>query len=184
MQEQYVSVQKAIIRIGLFSVLVSFMAGCSSSNKLVSVLVEDKSGNVELVYAKTQSPENLVKEIRFYPNGDTLSVTPMLKGAVNGVVSNYHKDNRLKEQISFVNGKQNGVFRRFDAEGVLVFEGSLVDGKKTGVWTTWYDEVQMEEQRNYTDDVPDGKWTYWYIDGSPKREEVYEAGKLIAEKDF
>jgi len=100
------------------------------------------------------------------------------------VVSNYHKNNRLKEQISFVNGKQNGVFRRFDSEGILVFEGSLVDGKKTGVWTTWYDEVQMEEQRNYTDDVPDGKWTYWYIDGSPKREEVYEAGKLIAEKDF
>lgn len=175
---------KAVLQIFLIAGIIALLAGCASNKKLLTVLVENKAGNVELIYAKTQSPENLVKEVRYYPNGDTLSVTPMLKGAVHGVVTAYHKNNKLKEEVTFVQGKQNGLFRRFDADGVIVFEGTLVDGKKSGVWTTWYDDVQMEEQRSYADDMPNGKWTYWYIDGSVKREEVYEAGKLIAEQDF
>lgn len=158
------------------------LGGCS--RKLVSVLVEDANGNVELVYAGKQSAENLVKEIRFYPSGDTLSVTPLKKGAVDGVVSAYHRNNLLKEQTTFKDGKANGLFRQYDKEGVLVFEGELMNGQKSGVWTTWYDEVQMQEQRSYTADQPDGKWIYWYIDGTIKREEVYQLGKLIEEKDF
>ena len=150
----------------------------------MSILVEDPSGNVELIYAGTQSPENLVKEIRFYPNGDTLSVTPMKKSAVNGVVSFYYAENTPKEQTTFVDGKQNGQFKRFDKDGVLVLEGNLDNGQKNGVWTTWYDEVQKQEERIYLNNQADGKWTYWYIDGEVKREEVYKLGKLIEEKDF
>lgn len=163
--------------------LVILMAGCAGG-KLVSVVVEDKAGNTELVYRKVQSPENLVKEIRFYPSGDTLSVTPMLKGAVHGVVSFYYKNNLLKEQATFVYGKQDGPFKKFDKNGVLVFEGSLKNGLKSGNWRTWYDEVQVQEERSYTNDMPNGKWTYWYIDGSLKREETYKDGKLLDAKDF
>lgn len=151
---------------------------------MMSVFVEDPKGNTELIYAGTQSPENLVKEIRFYPNGDTLSVTPMKKGAVNGVVTFNYLDNKPKEQTTFTNGKQNGLFKRFDKNGVLVLEGNLTNGQKNGVWTTWYDEVQKQEERNYANGQPEGKWTYWYIDGELKREEVYKTGKLIEEKDF
>lgn len=151
---------------------------------MITVLVEDKTGNTELVYRKVQAPNNLVKEIRYYPNGDTLSVTPMLKGAVHGVVTQYQKGNVLKEQVAFQNGVQNGIFRRFDKDGVVVFEGQLKDGEKTGTWTTWYDDVQKQEERTYQNDVPSGKWTYWYIDGALKREEVYENGKLLESNDF
>lgn len=162
----------------------AILTGCSGTKNLTSVLVEDPNGNVELIYAGTQSPEKLVKEIRFYANGDTLSITPMKKGAVNGVVSQYYPNNIIKEQTPFINGSQNGVFKRFDKDGVLVFEGQLLNGQKNGIWTTWYDDVQMEEQRTYIKDVADGKWTYWYIDGNLKREEVYKLGKLIEEKNF
>lgn len=167
----------------LFAVIVLF-SSCSASKKLTSILIENSNGNVELIYAGNQLPNNLVKEIKFFPNGDTLSVTPMLKGAVNGVVSFYSSDNKLKEQTTFENGVQNGVFKRFDLEGVLVLEGKLKAGKKVGVWTTWYDEVQKQEEKQYVDNLEDGKWTYWFIDGSVKREEVYKLGKLIEEKDF
>lgn len=156
----------------------------SCSPKLTSVLVEDPNGNVELTYQGSESTENLVKEVRFYPNGDTLSVTPMKKGAVNGNVLNYYPHNHLKELTTFVDGQQKGVFKRFDTEGVLVFEGQLVNGLKEGIWTTWYDDVQMQEQRNYLNDQPDGKWTYWFIDGTVRREEVYKLGKLVEEKDY
>lgn len=160
-------------------ILTALVQGCAGG-KMVSVL----AGDTELIYRKSQSPDNLVKEIRYYPNGDTLSVTPMLKGAVDGVVSTYHKGNLLKEQVSFENGTQNGPFKRYDKDGVLVFEGQLKNGLKSGIWTTWYDEVQKQEERLYKSDVPSGKWTYWYIDGSIKREEVYQDGKLLEEKDF
>ena len=174
---------KSIPQVVFLSVLALILNACAGG-KLVTVLVEDKSGNTELVYRKNQSPDNLVTEIRYYPNGDTLSVTPMQKGAVNGLVSNYYPSNILQEQVTFVNGEENGVFKRFDKEGVLVFEGSLKNSEKTGVWTTWYDEVQKQEERTYQDDLPNGKWTYWYIDGNVKREEIYKSGKLIESKDF
>jgi antitoxin component YwqK of YwqJK toxin-antitoxin module len=151
---------------------------------MMNILVEDPMGNVELIYAGSQSPQNLVKEIRYYPNGDTLSVTPMKKGAVDGVVTFYYPENKPKEQTAFVKGMSQGEFKRFDKSGVLVLEGALKNGEKNGVWTTWYDEVQKQEERTYSDNQPDGKWTYWYIDGELKREEVYKLGKLIEEKDF
>ncbi len=171
------------------SILLIVIAACvmhfsACNRKLNSVLVENPDGNVELVYAGKELPENLVKEIRFYPDGDTLSVTPMKKGAVDGQVSFYFPNNRLREVATFRSGKQDGPFKRYDKEGVVVFEGQLKNGTKDGVWITWYDEVQMEEQRSYLDDMPDGKWTYWYIDGNLKREEVYKLGKLIEGKDF
>jgi antitoxin component YwqK of YwqJK toxin-antitoxin module len=156
----------------------------SCNKKLSTVLVEDPAGNVELIYAGSQMPENLVKEVRYFPNGDTLSVTPMLKSAVHGVVTAYHKGNLKKEEVTFQHGVQDGSFRKYDKEGVLVFEGNMKNGRKNGVWTTWYDEVQISEQRNYVDNQPEGTWSYWYIDGSLKREEVYKLGKLIEEKSF
>ena len=175
------SINKFLYSAPIFAILLSASA---CSKKLMSVLVEDPNGNVELIYAGSQMPDNLVKEIRFYPGGDTLSVTPMKKGAVHGAVSSYFQNNLLKEVTTFDNGTQNGPFKKFDKEGVLVIEGQLKNGKKEGVWTTWYDEVQMEEQCTYQNDFAEGKWTYWYIDGNVKREEVYKLGKLIEGKDF
>lgn len=181
---QPIAVFKTHIFYSLVLVVSVLAAGCGSSKKLTSVLVETREGNTELIYAGSQIPENLVSEIVYYPNGDTLSITPMKKGSVHGVVTRYNKSNSLKEQITFADGKQDGMFRRFDEDGVLVFEGQLVGGKKTGTWTTWFDEVQKEEERSYSDDQPNGKWTYWYIDGSLKREETYKDGKLIDKKNY
>jgi antitoxin component YwqK of YwqJK toxin-antitoxin module len=158
---------------------------CScGSGKLITVLEENENGNTVLQYRKAEAPENLVTEIRFYPNGDTLSVTPTQQGAIHGDLLRYGKNNKLKERITYVKGVQDGLFQRFDKDGVLVFEGMLKRGKKEGVWTTWYDDVQKEEERKYADDEPDGKWTYWYIDGNVRREEVYESGKLIEATDY
>ncbi len=165
----------------LFAATVLGLQACSP--KLLTVLTEDPAGNVELTYNRSISPENIVREVRFYPNGDTLSVTPMKNAAVHGVVSNYFPGNKLKDQTTFENGTSNGRFCQFDQEGTLIFEGELKNGMKTGVWITWYDEVQMQEQRAYLNDQPDGKWTYWYIDGTVKREETYQLGKLIDAKD-
>ncbi|MFT5020867.1 MAG: antitoxin component YwqK of YwqJK toxin-antitoxin module [Polaribacter sp.] len=165
-------------------IVIVGLAGCSGSKQLTSVLVENANGSVELIYAGIQSPENLVKEVRYSASGDTLSITPMKKGCVHGTVSHFHSGNKLKECVPFQNGVQSGVYQRYDNEEVLVFEGKLEKGLKEGTWTTWYDEVQMEEQRNYSKDVADGKWTYWYIDGNLKRMEVYNLGKLIEEENF
>lgn len=160
---------------------ISFVA-CSP--KLQTVLLEDENGNTELIYAGNPSTENLVKEIKYFANGDTLSITPMLKGAVDGEVKKFNSDNQPSEIFTFKKGVQNGTYKRFDKEGFLIFEGELENGLKTGVWTTWYDDVQVQEQRSYSNDVANGKWTYYYIDGSVKREEVYKNGKLIEEKNF
>ena len=168
----------------LLGLIVILFSACSANKNITSVLVENPNGNVELFYAGTQSPENLVKEVQYFANGDTLSITPMKKGAVHGTVTRYFSGNIIKEEVPFVSGAQTGVFKRYDSDGVLVFEGKLVNGQKQGVWTTWFDEVQKAEQKTFVNDLADGKWTFWFIDGNLKREEVYKLGKLIEQKDF
>lgn len=168
----------------LLFVAVAILTACSTNRKLLSILVERPNGDVEYVYEGEQSPEDLVKEIRYFPTGDTLSVTPMKQSRVEGVVRVFHPHNIIKEQTSFVAGKQDGKFRRFDPDGALVFEGQMKNGSKEGVWTTWYDEVQMEEQRMYLNNLLHGKWTYWYADGNLRRDETYELGKLIDENNY
>jgi len=168
---------------GLFILIALLVASCSSG-KLITVSKPQENASSELIYRRKERPENLVMEIRYYPNGDTLSVTPLQRGTVHGTVRSFFPNNVIKEEVEFVNGEQHGGFRRYDNEGTLILEGELVNGKKTGTWTTWYDEVQKLEQRTYIDDRPDGKWTYWYIDGSLKREETYRNGALIEAKDF
>ncbi|MBL4587629.1 MAG: hypothetical protein JKX84_11330 [Flavobacteriales bacterium] len=162
----------------------SFLIACGANRPLVSVYVENAKGDVELVYEGVQSLENLVKEIRYFPSKDTLSITPMKKGAVSGIVQTFYSNNIPKEETSFVKGVQEGVFRRYDFEGILIFEGQMVRGSKEGVWTTWYDEVQMEEQRSYVNNQLHGNWTYWYADGNVRRTETYQLGKLIDQKDY
>ena len=155
---------------------------------MTSVLIADPNGDVELLYDGDASAENLVKEIRYYPSPDslrdTLSVTPMKQGMVEGVVRAFHPDNLVREETPFVAGRQEGVFRRYDSEGVLVFEGLMRSGSREGVWTTWYDAVQMEEQRAYLNDRLHGKWSFWYADGNLRRDETYESGILVEGKDY
>lgn len=158
---------------------VVFMSACSSSRNLVSVVPDDSDGTVELIYSGRVADDRLVKEIRYYPNGDTLSVTPMKKRKVHGVLKHYHPGNILEKTAVFGDGRQEGLFRQFDEKGVLLFEGTMKNGMKHGLWVTWYDETQREEERTYIEDRPHGTWRYWYIDGYLKREEEYENGELV-----
>ena len=103
---------------------------------------------------------------------------------VNGLVEYYYPNGHLKESVSFVDGVQDGPYNSYDNEGILVFEGNMSKGMKQGTWTTWYDEVQKAEEKNYLDDELHGEWTFWYIDGTVKRVEVYNHGKMTDQTEF
>lgn len=169
--------------IGCITVM-AVVSGCSSSKEITVDEFLDGQEKVQMQFRGDHIPENLVKEVRFYPNGNRKMVTPMKDQKVDGVVQYFYETGHLKEEVTFKNGVQEGTYKKYDDSGILVFEGTLTNGVKNGVWTTWYDEVQKEEERIYVNDLPDGTWTYWYIDGNLKREEVYENGKLKSEKEF
>lgn len=144
---------------------------------------EHADGNRKLTYAGRVEPSQLVSELRLNPNGDTVSITPLLNGVPHGELVMFHPNGKRKESVTYVNGKQDGWFSAHDTDGTVVFEGKMTDGLKQGLWTHWYDEVQMSQQCIYENDVLSGKCTYWYIDGNLKREETYSDGKLVAGKD-
>jgi len=167
--------------IAIASVLIS---SCGGSKDLVTVVLEDSKGNTELIYTGSAVPTNMVREVRFNPHGDSLSVTPLQEGVLHGDVITFHPNGKRKELVTYAEGKQNGRFIAYDLEGVIAFDGTLKDGKKHGLWSYWYDETQMKQQCPFENDILTGKCSFWYIDGNLKREETYSAGKLIASQDF
>jgi antitoxin component YwqK of YwqJK toxin-antitoxin module len=168
----------------LYISVVVALGSCGSSKELVTVLVEDPKGNTELIYMGSAEPANMVREVRYDAEGDSLAVTSLAEGVLHGEVMSFHPNGKRKEVTTYKEGKQTGAFKVYDLEGTLVFEGELNDGKKQGLWSYWYDETQMKQQCQYVNDVLSGKCTYWYIDGTVKREETYQDGKLVASKDL
>lgn len=162
----------------LWFLFIVALAGCAGTRPLV-IEVPGEAGRTVLTYAGKQAPERLLSEVRLSATGDTVMVTPMLKGNIHGTVMSYHPNGKRDQTIEYVNGHQEGIFRKYDNEGVLLMEGRLVDGKKQGVWTVWYDETQMSEQCNYVNDVRNGNCTFWYLDGNLKAEESYDQGKMV-----
>jgi antitoxin component YwqK of YwqJK toxin-antitoxin module len=162
---------------------VMIFAACGASKLIVSVTEQDATGTSVLSYAEQVQNDKLTGEVRLTPNGDTISITPLLNGVLHGEVVSFHPNGLRKESVTFADGKATGPFKAYDLEGVLVFEGILKDGRKHGLWKYWYDETQVKQQCQYQNDVLTGKCTYWYIDGNLQREETYSDGKLVASQE-
>lgn len=171
------------LRSHLLMLPIVVMSACATSGKLLTVTVEKEGGRTELTYMKTAEPANLTREVRFSDDGDTISLTSLMKGVLHGEMITYHENGQRKELATYTDGSLTGPFKAYDNEGTVVFEGNLTDGKKSGTWVTWYDDTQKRQECQYENDALSGRCTYWFIDGHLQREETYSDGKLISSQN-
>lgn len=85
----------------------------------------------------------------------------------SGTVFSKFKNGKLKEEVSYRNGKLNGPFKVWTEFGFPLTEGEWQDGRKTGAWTEYYENGEKRFSGEYLDDREAGQWTYYDRGGNP-----------------
>jgi hypothetical protein len=135
-----------------------------------------------------------------YNDSAAMVVSNFVKGKLNGLYLIYFPDNKLKQLCHYKDNFHHGKFQEFYTNGNIQIEGTYDWGCKTGQWSMFYENGEKKESGTYvqiratpdnmwaygvkscsTDFFPikDGCWTYWNDDGTWKKKEVYEYGKLV-----
>lgn len=166
------------------SILVVMSLACSSTKNLTEETIASDTTKTVLYYKGSGKNKKLVKEEKYFDNGQMMSVQNFKKGQLHGEWKTWLKNGSPQEEGMYENGFKNGHFKFYDGTGELLYEGDMKDDMKHGTWTTWYDDSQMEEQKEYKDGQLDGRWVYWYIDGNLRREETYQNGVKLTEINY
>jgi uncharacterized protein len=106
----------------------------------------------------------------------------------------YYPDGRLKEELSYSDGKKQGPGKEYDNEGLVIsiFEYNnnyLVSrekinrydfqGKKQGTWKTFYPDGKVQKEMKYIDDKLDGYYKEFNENGNLILSLKYLDGKII-----
>jgi TonB family protein len=104
-----------------------------------------------------------------------------------GVVSTFNMNGILKSHISYscISKKtKNGISQNFGKEGNLLSQFTYQEGKKNGAFFYYFDTGEINIQGKYaTDSLQDSLCTF-YKNGTSRRKDFYEAGKLKDGKCF
>jgi antitoxin component YwqK of YwqJK toxin-antitoxin module len=110
----------------------------------------------------------------------------------------YYPNGKLKNKITFENGRPNGYAIMYHENGKISEEGMWKNNRWVGPYKMYYDNGQVMQEFNFnTMGKREGKQTYYYengqvmIEGSWKEgkedgivKEFYENGDIKAEKNF
>lgn len=76
--------------------------------------------------------------IRFYENGDTLTVALMKDGVYEGYFREYYKGNKLMQSYSHAQGKIKGLFKKYYPSGELKEEILFENNDENGAFTEYH----------------------------------------------
>ncbi len=117
----------------------------------------------------------------------------------DGPCLSFHQNGKVKDKLTYQNGKINGLYQEFSPTGKLIRDGMLKDGAYVDKWN-FYDENEVrtnetiyidsahqvttyffpsgkvEGKGNWLNDQREGVWVYYYEDGTLKSKCDYKNG--------
>lgn len=126
------------------------IASCESAleERVVSKYPTGLPAKIEF-YADTDSGKVLVKETRFFYNGE--------KDSEGGLINN----------------ERSGVWKQWYENGELWIEESYSAGQKHGEFTVYYPSGKKNYSGSYEFGVPTGEWKFWNESGEILKEVKY-----------
>jgi antitoxin component YwqK of YwqJK toxin-antitoxin module len=133
-----------------------FIASTQHEGNYWSLILKD-SNNIIRMKGSYSDQELTTPEGMFYyyhSNGNMSMSGLYNQGLRNGIWISHYANGKLKDSISYWNGKKNGSFQRFHLTGTLYISG------------------------NYADDVMQGEWREFYQNGKPASITEYAQGSI------
>lgn len=147
-------------------------------NKTIYYGAGKKNGPTS-VYDTSQalvSTENYVNDLRdgylrtFYKSGKTKSITPFIKGKIEGTVYEFSQDS-LITAISIYKG---GILQSYEK-----INQKDLDNKKQGIWKDFYDNMEVKKEQKFNDDSLDGYVKEYDKKGNLLSTKKYNNGQRI-----
>jgi antitoxin component YwqK of YwqJK toxin-antitoxin module len=106
----------------------------------------------------------------------------------------YFPDGKLKEEISYFEGKKQGPGKEYDKDGVVItlleYNNNYLisrekinrydaNGMKQSIWKTFYPDGKVEKEMKYSDDKYDGFYKEFNDNGNLILSIKYKEGKII-----
>lgn len=113
----------------------------------------------------------------------------ILSGFKNGMYDGkyqYFKNNKLKEEGIYKDGRKDGLYKEYYSDGVKVKkETPYKEGKLNGVVKSYYTNGKLEKEKGYAMSVEDGvERLYDYESGKMTTDKNYKSGKLHGKQRF
>ena len=87
----------------------------------------------------------------------------------------YFKNNRLKEEGTYKEGRKDGVYKEYYSDGVaLKKEAPFKEGKLNGIVKTYYTNGKLETEKGYAMSIEDGV----------ERDYDYESGEITTNRNY
>lgn len=87
----------------------------------------------------------------------------------------YFKNNRLKEEGTYKEGRKDGVYKEYYSDGVaLKKETPFKEGKLNGIVKTYYTNGKLETEKGYAMSIEDGV----------ERDYDYESGEITTDRNY
>ena len=98
----------------------------------------------------------------------------------NGILREWHKNNRLHIEYKFTRGIKNGIQKRWYADGQQEILYYYENGKLQGNQKSWHSNGNIKGDWNYLNDILHGENKEWYSNGQLKSNKIYREGALIS----
>jgi len=140
-------IHKALLLITA-NLLCFFSCESSLEEKIVSRYPSGIASKVEL-FADTDSGKVLVKEIRFFPNGEKDTEGEIKDGKKDGKWKQWYNNGKLWIEEQYSEGIKNGTFIVYYPNGEKNYAGEYKYGMPTGTWKFWNEKGEILKETSY-----------------------------------
>ncbi len=144
--------------VAIVSMLLLMACGESLEERIVSTYPNGLP--TQVIYHAKGNPDQVVKEVRFYDNGEK------------------------QEEGRFQEGQRHGKWVYWYPNGQKWSEGYFFDGERDGEARVWYDNGNLHYTGQYDKGVTAGEWLFYTPEGDKLKRVVYENGKKLSEESF
>ncbi len=119
-------------------------------------------------------------------DNDTVIVKGPLKGGRPEGEWNYYysESGAVMQRITYVNGKQEGPSTSFYESGAIWAKGSYKNDLREGKWTCYHENGKCSSRAICQENEKHGLQIHYNSSGKKIREEQYEKGTLISERNL
>ena len=138
--------------------------------------IEEKENGV-VIESYTQKKSDGTKHgtyISYYPTGEKNEESQYENGKINGTQIFYHKNGKVAESASLVNGEYAGNYKKFYESGELEQDGKYVAGAMNGEWKYYYENGKIKEVVPFKDNDEFGPFKEYHENGNLKTEGAYK----------
>ncbi|MCF8368453.1 MAG: hypothetical protein K9G76_05375 [Bacteroidales bacterium] len=132
----------------LLSILL--FVGCGYKKMFEVVEVTHPDGSPQIVkFYNNESKEKLLKEVRYWDNGNKSIEGSYKNGLREGIWTAWHSNGTIWSTGEYKKGIEHGMKTVYHDNGQKYYEGSIMNEERTGIWRFWDKDGKLIKEINY-----------------------------------